>query len=184
MLQEGVTLIEALVTLGIVSVGLAVGVPAVRDIVATNRMSSAVNDIVTSLHIARNEAVKRADQAVLCASTNWNLPSAQCADVNLAEGWVIFVDVNADDVRDAGEALIFAHQPLDQSITLTGENLVRFSDLGIPSVGPPGDMSDIEFLLCDERGNSVSGDITAGRKINMTTTGRPLVVATLAEVNC
>ena len=120
MLQEGVTLIEALVTLGIVSVALAVGVPAVRDIVATNRMSSAVNDIVTSLHISRNEAVKRAEQTVLCASTNWSLPSAQCEDVNLAEGWIVFTDDNPrNGARDAAEIVVFAHQPLGQGITLT-----------------------------------------------------------------
>jgi type IV fimbrial biogenesis protein FimT len=182
MLQEGVTLIEALVTLGIVSVALAVGVPAVRDIVATNRMSSAVNDIVTSLHISRNEAVKRAEQTVLCASTQWSLPAAQCEDVNLAEGWIVFTDDNPrNGARDAAEIVVFAHQPLGQGITLTSENLVRFSDLGIPTIDAPG---DIEFLLCDERGNRVSGDVTAGRKINMTATGRPQVVATLAEVNC
>ena len=47
MHEDGVTLIEAVVTLAVISVVLAIGVPAVRDIVATNRMSSAVNDLVT-----------------------------------------------------------------------------------------------------------------------------------------
>lgn len=182
MLEEGVTLIEALVTLAIVSTALAVGVPAVRDIVATNRMSSAANDIVTSLHISRNEAVKRAEQTVLCASSNWNLPSAQCEDINIAEGWIIFTDDNPrNGARDAGEIIVFGHAPLGQGITLVSQNLIRFSDRGIPSIDVPG---DVDFLLCDERGNRVTGGVTAGRRINMTPTGRPQVVATLANVNC
>ena len=182
MHAEGVTLIEALVTLAIVSVVLAVGVPAVRDIVATNRMSVAVNDLVTSLHVSRNEAVKRTERAILCASLDWDAPTAQCQNGNLEDGWIVFVDDNPrNGARDAGETIVTAHGPLGDDIDLTSPNLVRFSDLGIASALAPG---EIDFLLCDERGNRVAGGVTAGRRINMTPTGRPQVVATPGDVVC
>lgn len=182
MHSEGVTLIEALVTLAIVSVVLAVGVPAVRDIVATNRMSVAVNDLVTSLHISRNEAVKRAERAILCATGDSDAPTAQCQNVNLAEGWIVFVDDNPrNGVRDAGEAVVHGQGPIGNGIDLASPNLIQFSDLGIATANVPG---DINFLLCDERGNRVVGGVTAGRRINMTATGRPQVVATPADVVC
>ncbi|NND37813.1 MAG: hypothetical protein HKN81_11840 [Gammaproteobacteria bacterium] len=183
MHSEGVTLIEALVTLGIVSIVLAIGVPAVRDIVATNRMSVAVNDLVTSLHISRNEAVKRTERSILCASTDWNAAGARCQNGNIVDGWIVFVDDNPrNGVRDAGETLVLGHGPLGQGIVLTAPNNIQFSDLGIATANTPGD--EINFLFCDERGNRVSGGVTAGRRINMTATGRPQVVATPAEVAC
>lgn len=182
MHSEGVTLIEALVTLAIVSTVLAVGVPAVRDIVAANRMSSAVNDIVTSLHISRAEAVKRAERTIMCATATWDSPAATCQDQNMAGGWIVFADDNPrDGARSAGETIVYSHPPVGDGIVLASPNLVTFSDLGTPAGALPG---DIEFLLCDDRGNRVAGGVTAGRKVNMSPTGRPQVVATPAEVVC
>jgi type IV fimbrial biogenesis protein FimT len=182
MHAEGVTLIEALVTLAIISVVLAVGVPAVRDIVATNRMSVAVNDIVTSLHVSRAEAIKRGEQTVMCATGAWDSPAASCQDQNLAEGWIVFADDDPrNGTRDAGEPIVYSHPRIGAGIDLASPNRILFSNLGAPSIAAPG---DIEFLLCDERGNRVTGGVTAGRKINITPTGRPQVVATPAEVAC
>jgi len=182
MHSEGVTLIEALVTLGIVSIVLAIGVPAVRDIVATNRMSVAVNDLVTSLHISRNEAVKRTERAILCATMDWDAAGARCENGNIVDGWIVFVDDNPrNGARDAGEAIVLGHGPLGQGLVLTSPNMIQFSDLGIATANIPG---EINFLLCDERGNRVTGGVTAGRRINMTATGRPQVVATPAQVAC
>lgn len=182
MHSEGVTLIEALVTLAIVSVVLAVGVPALRDVVATNRMSAAANDIVTSLHVARAEAIKRAQWTGLCATDSWDSPAAACQNTNLADGWIVFADDNpTNGVRDGGEQILLANPPLREGVTLVGQNLVRFTDLGEPRLAVPG---DVEFLLCDDRGNRASGGVTAGRKINMTPTGRPQLVAQPGEVVC
>jgi len=178
MHAEGVTLIEAMVTLAVVSIVLAVGVPAVRDIVATNRMSVAVNDLVTSLHISRTEAVKRAERMVLCSSGAWDSPDTGCQVGNLGNGWIIFADANRDNARDPGETIVLGHGPLGDGIDLIAPNFVSFSDLGVPVP------NDIDFLLCDERGNRATGGVTAGRKINLTATGRPQVIATPAEVVC
>ena len=182
MHADGVTLIEAMVTVAMIGIVLAIGVPAVRDIVLTNKMSVAVNDLVTTLHISRTEAVKRAEQIVLCSTTEWASPVAACQDGNLAGGWIIFADDNPrNGTRDAGETIVLGHGPLDAGIELTSPNLIRFSDLGTASAPIPG---DIDFLLCDERGNRTTGNVTAGRRINLTPTGRPRIVATPATVNC
>ena len=62
-----------------------IGIPAVRDIVATNRMSGAVNDVVTSLHLSRAEAGRRSAQSVMCATTAWDSPAATCENGNLID---------------------------------------------------------------------------------------------------
>jgi len=182
MHADGVTLIEALVTLAVISVVLAIGVPAVRDIVATNRMSAAANDLVTSLHLSRAEAGRRSEQTVICATAAWDSPAATCDGGNLADGWMVFVDSNPrNSARDAGEPIVLGHEPLGTGIDLTSPDLVRFSSLGIASTDVPG---DINFLLCDQRGNRAAGGVTAARMINMTATGRPRLIATPADVVC
>jgi len=182
MHSDGVTLIEALVTLAIISVVLAIGVPAVREIVATNRMSVAVNDLVTSLHLSRAEAGRNSSQTVICATTAWASPAATCEGGNLADGWIVFIDDNPrNSARDAGETILLGHEPIGTGINLTSTDLVRFSSLGIATADVPG---DINFLLCDDRGNRDAGGITAARMINMTPTGRPHVVTTPADVVC
>ncbi len=182
MHSDGVTLIEAMVTLAVISVVLAMGVPAVREIVATNRMSVAVNDLVSSLHLSRAEAGRISAQTVMCATTAWDSPAATCEGGNLADGWIVFIDDNPrNSAHDAGEAIVLGHEPIGTGINLTSTDLVRFSSLGIATADIPG---DINFLLCDERGNRVAGGVTAARMINMTATGRPHVVATPADVIC
>jgi len=182
MHSDGVTLIEALVTLAVIAVVLAVGVPAVREIVATNRMSVAVNDVVTSLHLSRAEAGRRSEQAVICATAAWDSPAATCDGGNLADGWMVFIDDNPrNSAHDAGETIVLGHEPIGTGIDLTSPPLVRFSSLGIASADVPG---DINFLLCDDRGNRTAGGVTAARMINMTATGRPRVVTTPADVVC
>ena len=113
MLQEGVTLIELLVTLSIVAIIVAVGVPALRDFFAMNQMSAAVNDLVTSLHLARSEAIKRETTATLCPSANWDSPNPTCTPLgSLADGWIVVAD-------PAGNAIVVqTHEPLPDRIQL------------------------------------------------------------------
>lgn len=184
MLSEGVTLVEMMVTLATIGVVLSIGVPAVKDLFATNRMSAATNDLVTTLHVARNEAVKGAEQVVICASTLWSDAEPDCTIDTLVDGWIVFVDINRNGARDAGDELILAHGPLAGDITLTSPaTFVLFSSAGRPSIGQP-DLPDIDFLLCDGRGNRSTGGVTAGRLVTMTRTGRPQVIARGNRVNC
>jgi type IV fimbrial biogenesis protein FimT len=183
MLAEGVTLIEMMVTLATIGVVLSIGVPAVKDLFATNRMSAATNDLVTTLHVARNEAVKGAEQVVLCTSTLWNDAEPDCTVNNFADGWIVFVDTDRNAARDPGEELILAHGPLGSDITLdSATTLVLFSSTG--SLLDPLDVRDFDFLLCDGRGNISTGGVTAGRLVTMTPTGRPQIITKSDRVNC
>ena len=56
---KGFTLIELLVAIFVLSIVLTMGVPAFTQFVQNNRMVSGVNDLISTLHAARVEAVKR-----------------------------------------------------------------------------------------------------------------------------
>ena len=52
---NGFTFVELLVTISIVAVLLSVGLPSFVTFVSNNQISSATNDLVYSIHMARSE---------------------------------------------------------------------------------------------------------------------------------
>lgn len=69
----GFTLIELMVTLSVVAITLAVGVPSFQGIVSDNRLSSAANGLIGAINIARSEAIKRGRSvAITPTGTDWN----------------------------------------------------------------------------------------------------------------
>ncbi len=180
MHQEGVTLIELLVTLSVIAIIVAVGAPALRDFFATNRMSAAVNDLVTSMHLARSEAIKRDAPTVICPSADWNADNPTCsAGGNLADGWIVVVDpaVNAIVVQ--------THEPLSGQLVLQRDfvDMIGFSANGQLNDAIANADNEFNLLLCDSRGDrEAGGGLAAGRWINIRGTGRPRIYAQRADV--
>lgn len=70
--QRGVTLVELMFVLIVVSVLAAVSVPSFVNIVVAQRLRAAGTDLVSSLQLARSEAIKRnGEVTVRPASDNW-----------------------------------------------------------------------------------------------------------------
>lgn len=178
MHQEGVTLIELLVTLSVVAIIVAIGVPALRDFFATNQMSAAVNDLVTSLHLARSEAIKGETSATVCPSANWDSPNPACTPAgDLADGWIVVVDPPGNPV------VVQAHEPLPDRIQLSQDFIdsMDFLASGVPA-NPNAD-GEFNLLLCDDRGDfDTGGGLAAGRWINIRGTGRPRIYGNRADV--
>lgn len=178
MHQEGVTLIELLVTLSVVAIIVAVGVPALRDFFSTNQMSAAANDLVSSLHFARSEAIKRGTATRVCPSTEWDQPNPACTPgASLADGWIVIAD-------DAGADLVLQkHEPLPATIRLK-DDIDESVDFG-PTGDPTNANAEGEYnlLLCDDRENrDMGGGLAAGRWINVRGPGRPRVYDRKADV--
>lgn len=126
--SRGVTLMELMVALSILSILVVIAVPAFRGITANSRVAAATNDLVTSLTLARSEALRRSTTTRVCASTN----QADCSGANnWATGWVVFVDNDNDGVVDGGE-LIQTFPGVGNDTTLTGTaNRVSYNALGM-----------------------------------------------------
>ena len=90
---KGFTLIELLVTLLVAGLVLGVGIPSLREFMATNQMAASVNNFVSSVHMARSEAIKRRANATLCASADWNSATPTCSPGGkISDGWIVFID--------------------------------------------------------------------------------------------
>jgi type IV fimbrial biogenesis protein FimT len=93
--EAGFTLIELLITLVIMAILLAVGVPSYNTVLVNSRTSALANDLTGAVNLARSEAVKRAQRVQLCPGDD---PS-DCADGTWEEGWFVLVEGTAVALR-------------------------------------------------------------------------------------
>jgi type IV fimbrial biogenesis protein FimT len=119
----GFSLIEAMITVAVAAILLAVAAPSFSDFIHTSRLAAQSNDIIAALNLARSEALRLGRGVVFCRSEP---PSfATCIDgAGAWEGWMVFVDAdpdadpadNTDDnlQRDEGEAVLRSG-PIDPS---------------------------------------------------------------------
>ena len=191
---KGFTLIELLVTLLVAGLVLGVGLPSLREFIATNQMAASVNNFVSSVHMARSEAIKRRANATLCASANWNAATPTCdAGGKIADGWIVFIDCSVapppvgtcgapNFAFDAFDTKISGFAPLDDDVSTGfttsagGSEYVAYSPNGFPRNIAGFGNSVTDFQFCDERGDKdVGGGIAAGRWVQITPTGRPQI---------
>ena len=78
MRQRGFTLWELLVTVLVVGVVLGIGVPNFNEFSRNSEMASAVNSLVSAVHVSRTEAVKRGQPVTLCGSSTPLVAAPTC----------------------------------------------------------------------------------------------------------
>ena len=111
--NRGFTLIELLVTLAVAVFLLTVGVPTVQALLNSSEKTTKINELITSLNVARSEALKQGTTISLCrkSSTDDTLCSTKACNADThsdcwESGWLIFSDDNNSGSKDAGEALL------------------------------------------------------------------------------
>ncbi|MEA3277713.1 MAG: GspH/FimT family protein, partial [Pseudomonadota bacterium] len=81
----------------------------------------AVNELVSTLNLARSEAIKRGDRITVCKSAD----GAACTGSGgWDQGWIVFVDSDSDAVVDAGEEVLSVNGALDPPLTMIGNGNV------------------------------------------------------------
>lgn len=92
----GMTLIELLITLLLLAIMAALGVPTFTDLLLEMRMTTQVNRLVHAVHLAKHAAHVTLSQTVLCKSTD----GRQCGgSPHWHDGWIVFVNRDADSRR-------------------------------------------------------------------------------------
>lgn len=161
---HGVTLIELVTTVGVMLVVLGVAVPGLYGLIEGNRVTSAVNRIVTHLHTARSEAVTRGRRAALCPSRD----NTTCSGgFDWSDGAILFVDDNGDGTRQPGEARLrsLPGSPAGiEILTSSGRRRIVYEPDGSVLGG-----SNATFRVCSRR------DARRNRAVMVSLPGRPRV---------
>ena len=76
--NRGYPLPEILITLGVISILLAMAVPSVSSTIKDNRLVGALNNLIIDIHFARSEAVKRDVRVIMCRTRDPNRTVPMC----------------------------------------------------------------------------------------------------------
>jgi type IV fimbrial biogenesis protein FimT len=106
----GFSMIELLVVLAVASVLLAIGAPGLRELIRTQQLKTATNDLFAAIGLARAQALARGDIVML-------LPKGT-GGADWRRGWTVFLDRDGDRQPGPGDTVLAEHGPLAQDLAV------------------------------------------------------------------
>lgn len=166
MKRRGFTLVEVLVVLAIAAILVTIAVPGYAFLVNAGRLTSATNDLLTALHLARSEAIKRGVRITVCKTGNPAAPAPACDPAaEWEQGWVVFEDGGTRGVIDAGDSVLWTHGSISAWADISAVNFSLYV-----SYLPTGASQGSNGLGNDTLRICVAG---SRRDIIVNTVGRP-----------
>jgi len=138
--QNGLTVIELIVTISIAGILLAAGLPSFQSFSSQQQMKAAVASLQNDLMMGRSEAVHLNTRVVSCPGN----PAQGCTGANeWSAGWIVFADGNADGQRQQTEKIVRRGHGLENMRVRSsaGRTDVRF----FPDGSAPGSNGSITF---------------------------------------
>ena len=186
--QTGFTLYELLITVLILGVILAVGVPNMAIFTQNSRITSTANDLHAAFQLARSESARAKTNITICASANATAADADCGGT-WNQGYIVFVENNdpPDLSRDAGtEPVLRAHGAAAEGVTLSvadDASYFMYASTGLGRLDGGGNPAVSQVVICDERGNAEGpGGDSAGRLFIATPLGRATILRSRAMI--
>lgn len=183
--ESGFTLYELLITVLVIGVVLALGVPNMAEFTQNSRMTSTANDLHASFQLARTEAARAKTSVTICASANSQAAVPTCSGT-WDQGYIVFVDTDNNVARASTEAILRLHGPAERGVSFAVENDATFfsfasTGLGRGDVG--GNTAMTRVVMCDDRGNTIgAGGNSAARLFVSTPLGRATIVRDIPSI--
>ena len=106
--RRGFTLYELLLTLLLLAIIAAVGVPSFEAMLARSRQSVEINALFHAFHQARKESIMRRRSVTLCPSVD----GRSCAQSgNWSGGWIMSHDADSSRVDSSASVALAHHVP-------------------------------------------------------------------------
>jgi type IV fimbrial biogenesis protein FimT len=165
----GFTLMELMITVSIAGILTGLAVPSFSVMIKNSRLTTYANEFVTSLNLARSEAVKRG-MTVTVRKVDNDSSTKLNATANWEDGWDVFTDADSDGKFEAGDVLIKTNGPLQANYTFRGNtlvsNFVRYLSTGAIS-GLGG-----SFVICENSDADNLPQANTSKLLRIITTGR------------
>ncbi len=113
MPQRGLTLLELLITLVILSLLLTVALPGFQRQIAETRTLTLTQNLQEAIAATRHRAISRNGRATLRALGSWD------------QGWELFDDLNHNGTRDPEEPLVISHSAEGEGLSISGNHWVE-----------------------------------------------------------
>lgn len=147
--EYGFTLIELMIAIGLVGLLLSMAVPALDSFVSNARQTGAINDFVSSMHIARSTAITTNLRVTLCASND----GSNCNSDTWTDGWLVFTDRDSDQNVDGDDRIVASNgavENLDISSAEFADFLMYRPNGRVMNASVNGNSG--QFTVCDRRG--------------------------------
>lgn len=172
---KGMTLVELLTVLAMVSIVLSIGVPSISSLLDRSRITSTINNMVRHLHYARSEAVTSGLPVILCPSTT----GVSCENsFHWEHGFIVFIDRDRDREPSNGEEVLRHTHPSSAGtmiFTSPGRKKITYQASGMAAG------STATFTVCNSSGKA------RPKAIIVSNPGRPRLADTRADgspLNC
>lgn len=194
--HAGFTIYELMLVMAVAAVILGVAVPSFSEFMRNNRMSGAANDFMTTVHLARSQAVKLHQPTVVCFTTTPDAAAPAC-NGDGTQGWIAFVDdldpavtaaTDNNGQVDGAELVLQRHRPLAPlTVRLSPADTdayIGFGANGFARPLPLGVALDA-VVICDDRGNveEFGADQSAARAVSISPVGRPTTTRSVTVIN-
>ena len=152
----GFSLIELMVTIAMVAILLAVALPSFQGSLRSNRVTTATNEFLTSVSLARSEAIRSPGGAAICSSTDGD----ECDGISWNDGWIVWIDMNGDGAPTGADDRVvrYVEGPRDVVFTATA----------------PGGADDANLIRFDNRGRAIDNQVDIGIEPDVCPTGASL----------
>lgn len=116
----GFTLIELMVTVAVLAIIAAIGVPSLQGFIASSRLRSTTHDLYSALQTARMEAIRRNARVTVCKA---NATLTNCNNSGTWNGgWLVFVDrlPGSTPNIDNTDTVLLAAPPTSSQLLILG----------------------------------------------------------------
>lgn len=147
---SGYTLVELLVALAIGAILLMIAIPGYSYLVHKNTLTVVTNDLVTALHLARSEAIKRSMRVTICKTSNATNTAPACDPLaSWRQGWLVFVDGGTAGVFEFGDTILWVQDSASRVVTITTSNFNNYvSYLASGKSQGPNGLANGAILVC------------------------------------
>jgi len=179
--QRGFTLAELLTVVAVVGITTVIAAPSFSNLLKNQRITTASNELLTSLMLARSSAITTRTQTVICPSTNSASAKPTCGG-SWEDGWIVFTDLDGDGAATPPQETLWEQHPaLGGTIKIGAAgaiaNRIRFQPIGtVPGFNGT-------FAICDDR-SSDSDQRGKMREVILAFAGRARVVEADGDTAC
>lgn len=180
-LSRGFTLVEVAITVTVLAVLLGLSAPLFTGMINGGRLTGNANELVAAMLIARSEAIRGNVPTTVCQSAD----GANCSNASPWQGWIVFTDVDRDNVADGNEivrtGIIEAPvQVLASDNVADADERITFRADGLAYEGNNNNLLEGNIRVC----LPVTNPVLNIRDVNIAIGGRVAVRPPSTDVTC